>query len=285
MKKALFLLVIIVSTLFMSGCIRRDDMDNIDIITTSYPITYLTNKIYGNNSTVTSIYPNGIDINDYEITDKQIKEYSKSDLFIYNGLNPNEKKIATRLLNANKNIKLIDATQGLKLNSTYEELWLSPSNYLMMAQNIKDHLEDYITSTVIKNELNKNYENIKLTISKFDANFKIIAENASYKDVLTANQSLNFLSKYGFNVICVDEKEDKYKSHMLTAKEKISSKSVNVVFAIEGNVTDAVKDLKVTVINVREMTNLSVEDVKDKTTYETMMNDFIESLRTEAYSQ
>ena len=63
-----------ISTLFVSGCIKRDDMDNIDIITTSYPITYLTNKIYGNNSTVTSIYPNGIDINDYEITDKQIKE-------------------------------------------------------------------------------------------------------------------------------------------------------------------------------------------------------------------
>ena len=285
MKKALFLVIVMISTLFMSGCLKRDDMDDIDIITTSYPITYLTNKIYGSNSTVQSIYPNDIEIDDYELTDKQIKEYAKSDLFIYNGLNANEKRIATRLLNENKNIKLIDATQGLTLNSTYEELWLSPSNFLMSAQNIREHLSNYITSTVIKNELNKNYENIKLTISKFDANFKIIAENASYKDIIVANQSLKFLSKYGFNVICVDEKEDRYKSNMLTAKDKLSSKDVNVVFAINGNVTDSVKGLKVNVVNVRSMNNLSVEEVKDKTTYETMMNDFIEALRTEAYSQ
>ncbi len=285
MKKVIFLVVIMISTLFMSGCIRRDDMDDINIITTSYPITYLANKIYGSNSTVQSIYPNAIDIEDYELTDKQIKEYAKSDLFIYNGLNPNEKRIATRLLNANKNIKLIDATQGLTLNTSYEELWLSPSNFLMSAQNIREHLENYITSTVIKNELNKNYENIKLTISKYDANFKIIAENASYKDVIVANQSLKFLSKYGFNVICVDEKEDRYKSNMLTAKDKISAKETNVVFAINGEVTDSVKALSKTVINVRSMNNLTVEEVKDKTTYETMMNDFIESLRTEAYSQ
>lgn len=260
-------------------------MDDIDIITTSYPITYLTNKIYGDYSTVTSIYPNGVDIDNYEITDKQIKEYAKSDLFIYNGLNSNEKKIATRLLNANKSIKLIDASQGLSISSSYDELWLSPTNLLMEAQNIKDHLEDYITSTVIKNDLNKKYESIKLTISKFDANFKIIAENASYKDVIVANQSLKFLSRYGYNVICVDEKEDKYKSNMLTAKDKLSSKEVNNVFAIEGIVTDSVKDLKATVINVRGMSNLTEQDVKDKTTYETMMNDFIEALRNEAYSQ
>ena len=31
------------------------------------------------------------------------------------------------------------------------------------------------------------------------------------------------------------------------------------------------------------MTNLSVDDVKEKNTYETMMNEFIEAIRTEAY--
>jgi zinc transport system substrate-binding protein len=284
MKKILFLITILVSTLALTGCFKRDDMENINVITTSYPITYLTNKIYGNNSTVESIYPNGVNIDEYELTDKQISEYAKSDLFIYNGLNQNEKRIATKLLNANKNIKLIDATQGLKLSSSYEELWLSPSNYLMMAQNIKEHLEDYIKSTVIKSELNKNYESIKLTISKFDANFKIIAENAEKKDLIVANQALKFLSRYGYIVTCIDEKEDRYKSNMLTAKDKIKNKDTSVIFAINGEITEDVKALNQKIITIKAMSNLSEEDVKNQITYEIMMNEFLENLRNEVYS-
>ena len=284
MKKIIFMVVIIISTVFMSGCFKRDDMDNINIITTTYPITYLTNKIYGNNSNVESIYPNGINIDEYELTDKQISEYAKSDLFVYNGLNDNEKRIATKLLNKNKNIKLIDATQGLKLNSTYEELWLSPSNYLMMAQNIKEHLEDYIKSTVIKMDLNKNYEAIKLTISKFDANFKIIAENSTSKDLIVANQSLKFLSRYGYNVICIDEKEERYKSNMLTAKDSIKNKTTNVIFAINGSVTETVKNLNQKIITIKAMEILTEEDVKNQITYEVIMNEFLENLRNEVYT-
>ena len=180
--KKLQLLIILFAVTLLTGCIKIDQMDDIDILTTVYPITYLTENIYGDNSHIMSIYPNGINVDEYEITDKQIKEYAKSNLFIYNGLDSNEKRIATRLLNVNKNIKLIDASQGLTITSSKEELWLSPSNYLMLAQNIKDHLKDDISSTVLKNDVEKNYEKIKLTISMFDAQFKIIAENAEDKE-------------------------------------------------------------------------------------------------------
>lgn len=284
MKKYILLVLTLVSTFVLTGCIKRDKMDNINIITTAYPITYLTEKIYGDNSTILSIYPNGIDISNYEITDKQIKEYAKANLFIYNGLDANEKKLATRLINENKNIKLIDATQGLKVNSSIEELWISPANYLMLAQNIKEHLSDFITSTVLKNNVEKQYEKIKLTISLYDANFKIIAENAAYKDVIINKNSLSFLSRYGFNIITLDELENKYKSNLTRAKDNLSTGSNNMIFAIDGNVNDDIKAINTTIVNVRSMNNLSLEDVKEKNTYETMMNEFIEQLRTEAYS-
>ena len=284
MKKYILLVLTLVSTFVLTGCIKRDKMDNINIITTAYPITYLTEKIYGDNSTILSIYPNGIDISNYEITDKQIKEYAKANLFIYNGLDANEKKLATRLINENKNIKLIDATQGLKVNSSIEELWISPANYLMLAQNIKEHLSDFITSTVLKNNVEKQYEKIKLTISLYDANFKIIAENAAYKDIIINKNSLSFLSRYGFNIITLDESENKYKSNLTRAKENLSAGSNNMIFAIDGNVNDDIKAINTTIVNVRSMNNLSLEDVKEKNTYEPMMNEFIEQLRTEAYS-
>ena len=285
MKKYILLIVLLITaTVALTGCIKKDNMDNTRIITTTYPITYLAEEIYGSNSTVTSIYPNGVNINEYEITDKQIKEYAKSDLFIYNGLDSNEKKLATRLLNQNKKIKLIDATQGLKLESTYEELWLSPSNYLMMAQNIKVHLSDEIKSTVINKNLDKRYENMKFIISKYDAQFKIIAENAKTKDVIVANSSLKFLTRYGFNVISIDEKEDKYKSNLSLAKANIKDNKNKTIFIIDSKENDTVKELVKEPTVVKSMTILSVDDIKNNETYETMMNTFIENLRTEVYS-
>ena len=71
--KKLQLLIILFAVTLLTGCIKIDQMDDIDILTTVYPITYLTEKIYGDNSHIMSIYPNGIDVDEYEITDKQIK--------------------------------------------------------------------------------------------------------------------------------------------------------------------------------------------------------------------
>ena len=49
---------------------------------------------------------------------------------------------AATLLNENNKLKLIDVSQGLTIVHDVEELWLSPSNYLMLAQNVKNALVD-----------------------------------------------------------------------------------------------------------------------------------------------
>ena len=72
------------------------------IYTTVYPIEYLTESLYSDYATISSIYPSGADVSNYSLTDKQIKEYAKGDLFIYNGLG-NEKNIAKDLINRNDN--------------------------------------------------------------------------------------------------------------------------------------------------------------------------------------
>src|SRR5574344_146312 len=89
------LLVCILGLSLTTGCFKRDDMENIKIYTTVYPITYIINALYGNYSTITSIYPNNVDINNYELTDKQINDYSKGNLFIYNVISNENKNIYT----------------------------------------------------------------------------------------------------------------------------------------------------------------------------------------------
>ena len=75
-----------ISLVLLTGCIKRDNLENIKIYTTAYPIEYIVNNLYGTHSSVKSIYPNGVDINNYSLNDKQIKDYSSGNMYIFNGL-------------------------------------------------------------------------------------------------------------------------------------------------------------------------------------------------------
>ena len=138
--KKIFLLIL--SLFLLTGCsLKKDNLENATIYTTIYPIKYLTEFMYKDYSTIESIYPAGADVTTYELTDKQIKNYAKGDLFIYNGLS-NEKTITKNLINKNRNLLIIDVSNGLSYTYGIKELWMSPNNYLMLAKNIKDVVFD-----------------------------------------------------------------------------------------------------------------------------------------------
>ena len=68
MKKYFFIIALILILSTLTGCIKTDKMDDINIVTTIYPIEYVTNRLYGDNSTVKSIYPINSVVNTYKIT-------------------------------------------------------------------------------------------------------------------------------------------------------------------------------------------------------------------------
>src|SRR5574344_548130 len=195
-------LVLIIMLSITTGCFKRDDMEGIQIYTTVYPITYIIDTLYGNYANISSIYPNGVKIENYELTDKQINDYSKGNLFIYNGLS-SEKEIARKFLNKNKEMKIIDVSYGLNneySDTSSEELWLSPNNFLMLATTIKDNLSDFITSTYIKEEINTNYENIQEEVSLIDAELRSVGSSAKEK-----NKNINeLINNYGAKIVSVD---------------------------------------------------------------------------------
>ncbi len=151
MKKR-FLILIILTMLTGCNLFKRDSMENINIITTIYPLEYATNYLYGDSSVVNSIYPDDINTDTYVLTEKQYKDNSNKDLFVYMGLSK-DSDIAVELISRNKNLKLIDATYGMEYKTDISELWLNPSNLLMILQNIKNGLNEYIDNTFIKQQL------------------------------------------------------------------------------------------------------------------------------------
>lgn len=285
-KKTIGLMIILFA---MTGCFKRDDLEGVDIYTTVYPIQFVTDYLYGYNSNVSSIYPAEANVEEYTLTDKKIKEYSEGAIFIYNGIS-NEKGIARDLLNANKNLKIIDVSQGLEYNNSIEELWINPSDFLMLAHNIKNGLEEYISNKYIIEEINKNYEDLKILISSYDAELENVPGNTSEKNlnIIVANSSLKFLSKYGFNIIDLDESQGEIPAQTKRrAKELINDKTVKYIYMLDNDPeTETVKEMVAAgaeIKKLRSMTILTEEDIQNGVTYKNMMRDNIEAIKAEAF--
>ena len=287
MKRIKIVLIGILTITLLTGCFKRDTMDDISIYTTAYPIYYLMESIYGYNSEVDSIYPNGVDINKHKLTSKKIEEYAQTDLFVYNGLG-NEKNIAASFTNKNKDIKLIDVSKGIVLNEDENELWYSPSNYLMLAENIKDSLLNYVSSTIVKQEIENNYDDIKLTISEYDADLKTIADNASNKTIIAGNKMFKFLEKYGFEVLVISTDEPNNTRDYNKAKRAIEEKTNSYIFVLSTDSEDknvkTYESLGAEKITIDSMSNLTDEQVEDNTDYETLMDVFLEAIKMEVYN-
>ena len=287
MKKFIKVLLIVFSgVLMVTGCFKSDSMENISIAVTKYPIEYAINTLYGDYSKIIPIYPNGIDTKEYKLTDKKIKSFSKNDMFIYNGLS-NETDTAIKFLNYNSKIKLIDVSKGLEIKNNEEELWLNPSNYLMVAQNIKNDLSDYINSTVILQNIDTNYEKLKLTISTYDAQLNSVAENAKNKNIVVTNDTFKFLERYGFTVYSLEESDNYSSASYNSALTLAQEKKISYIFSLEGDQdndkVNKLKELGLDKVEIKKLGNLSDGDRVQNIDYVAIMDDFIENLKQEVY--
>jgi len=285
-KKTLFIIVILL-TLSLTGCFKRDNMEDINIITTFYPIEYVTNELYGENSVVNSIYPDGTNIYEYKFSNKQINDYSKQDLFIYLGLT-SDKDMALKLLNKNKKILIIDGTFGMEIKYGIEELWLNPSNLLMISQNIKNGLQEYIDSSYLNKDIDKRYSDLKLSLSELDAYIKLTAENSNNKTIIVSNDVLKCLEKYGFDVISID-KDSANEKTLIDVQDKLSSNNLKYIFTLENeeenhNIKTITQNTKAEVITLKNITNLTDEERNNSEDYIKLMLENLELIKKETYN-
>ena len=277
MKKLFLLLIAIFLT---TGCsFVKDNLENATIYTTVYPLEYLVNTLYGDYAEVSSIYPQDIDVDTYKLTTKQIKEYAKGDLFVYNGLS-NEKEITKNLINKNKNLLIIDVTSGLTYTYNIEELWMSPNNYLMLAKNLKDSLIEYLKSPKIIDDINNKYNEFSETISLMDADLRSIGKEASRKNtntIVVTDDAFNYLQNYGFNVISLDADSatETTFSNVEAGIKKGTYKSIIKSDNVSEAAAKLIEEQKANTIYMSTMINSSMDD----DSYLVQMQRFIDDLR------
>ena len=286
-KKLLLLLFLSIATIFTTTGCKQDDMDDIRILVTNYPNEYITEKLYGDHASISAVYPDGVDTDKYRIRKKQKEDFSNYDLFIYNGLIKKERELAFDLLDLNPELKIIDTAYVLETDYSPEELWLNPSSLLMMAQNVRLGLEEYVSSNYIKKDIDEAYENLKVELSELDADYRVAFENTDNKTIVVASSTLNYLEKFGLNVICIDK--DTSTKTMNEAEELIENGEISYLFMFDGDsLNDKAKELLDKHSNLKrqklhKLNNLSDEDRTNKLTYINIMNNNLDLIRQELY--
>lgn len=287
MKRIIRVGSLFIMIFLLSGCFKRDNFEGIDIRTTVYPIEYITNRLYGNNSEVSSIYPSGVNLSEYELSEKQINDYSKTGLFIFDGTS-DEKKYVAEFSKNNKHLKIIDATLSMEAENGNETLWLNPSNFLMMAQNIRYGLKQYIDNHYLKNEIDENYNKLKEEISRLDASIYEISDNASFKTLVVSSDLFKFLEKYDLNIISLEENENLTEKTVADVIDLINDDKIHYIILKQGEeMNDTIKkvvdETGVEIVYYHMLSNLTGDERNAKKDYISIMSENIDILRNELY--
>lgn len=280
MRKVLKVVIFSLFILGLSGC-GDGSLNSGDVYTTIYPIEYLTNYLYGEESNVSSIYPHGADVANYELTNRQKQNYSSGNLFVYNGLT-NEKELAREFLNQNPDLLLIDVSYGLNYEYAIEELWLSPNNFLMLAKNIRNNLMDYTTSTFLSEAINERYDELEVTLSFMDAELRSVATEArsdGNPTIVVSSRKLAFLRNYGFDVVILNEE-----SNGEAIQEAFDDGTYTDFYLCDTDektdfISSLESDYDANIISVDTMYTLTDEEANNNETYLTIMRDFIDNIR------
>ncbi len=285
--KYLLLLVLLLPILLLSSGCTNDSMDNIEIVVTNYPNEYIVKKLYENHATITSIYPDGVDINEYKINDKQKNDISKVDLFVYNGLLEKERDLAVDLLAINPNLKIIDTAYVLETDYSPEELWLNPSSLLMMSQNVRTAMEEYISNTYLIKEVDDAYNALKIELSEIDAEYRLAVDSTDNKTIIVADSALKYLEKFGLNVICIDT--DASQKTLADAENAINDGIVSYIITFKElpdneNVTAILNDYSnIKKLELHRLDNISDEERSNKENYDSIMRSNLELIKKELY--
>ena len=188
----------------------------------------------------------------------------------------------------NKVLKIIDTTLSMEYNNSIEELWLDPSNFLMMAQNIKTGFGEYIDSYYLNNKIEENYEELKIEASNLDAKIKDVISNANSKTIVASSNLFKYLEKYGLTVYSLDEDNSDVNAVYRDVKNMINNGEIKYIFVTSNEdssstVKQLIDETNVQTQDWNTLSNLTEIQRTENEDYFTLMNSNLELLKNELY--
>ena len=189
------------------------------------------------------------------------------------------------MLKRNKDLKIIDVASNISYEYSIEELWLDPNKLLTIANNIKKGFKEYIKSTYLTNEIDTNYENLKISLTNLDGKYYSTVKKTNNNNIIVSDDAFLYLEKYGINVISIDPDSAKEKD-ISDAKDLLINGLCNYVFIKyqENNekINEFLNETGSPTLELYTMTNLKDINV-DANDYISLMNQNLENIKLELY--
>ena len=172
------------------------------------------------------------------------------------------------------------------------ELWLNPYNYLMMAQNTKNGLLEYVDNPYLisnndKTGIEDKYEELKYNLSRLDADMKEDISLAKYKTIVVDNDVFKFLEKYGLKVISLEENDNLNENTINEVKKLINNNEIKYIFSSKNETNDTCKNIidtyKIELVTLNTMETIDGGITNSNESYITVMNNNVDLLNKELY--
>lgn len=318
MKKYIsIILAAAMSVCGLSACGQADsnqttekDEKQIKVVTTILPEYDWVREIAGDESDhvdLTMLLDNGVDLHSYQPTSEDIMKISDCDLFIYVGgesdawvedalkaaVNKDMKVINLLdvLGNSVKEEEVVEGMEAEEEESEYDEhVWLSLKNAKVFCKAIaddlseidKDHAETY----------QKNEENYAAKLDALDQDYQKTVDEASQKTLLFGDRfPFRYMADdYGLDyyaafVGCSAETEASFETITFLAGkvDELGLKNVMTIEKSDQKIAKAIientKDKNQKILTLDSMQSTTSDDVKEGTTYLSVMEDNLEVLK------
>ena len=215
MKKIflIFITAIMMAT-FVVGCGKSkvgseaqdkagNDSDEIKVLVSFHAMEELVELIGDDKVEVEVVIPEGTEAHDFEPTTKDIKELSKSNLFVYNGLGM-EHWVENFLKNSN--VEVVEASTNVNtINNdgvVDPHTWLGLKDTIVELENIKNALikVDSKNSDYYEN----NYENAKKELESIYDEYKSKFDSIENKKFVTGHKAFGYLCReFGLEQVAI----------------------------------------------------------------------------------
>jgi len=313
MNKKLFFIISLLTIVLLSACGAKSTpseksasgTEKLSIYTTVYPLQYFTERIGGDYVDVKSIYPAGADEHTFDPTQKDMMALADSDLFFYIGLglegfvenaektmkNEHVKMIATAEAIPDEMLDEDHSDEGHDEDAEHDEhgheghdhggidphVWISPLLSVELATSIKDEL--IATKPEMKDEFEKNFEQLQAELVELDSKFKVMASNVTSKTFFVSHASFGYLAgSYGFEQVAIaglnSQSEPSQKQLAQIVKEAKDHNIHYVLFEqnVSSKLTDVVrKEIGAESLMLHNLGVLTLDNVKNNENYFSLM--------------
>ncbi len=229
----LLTIILILTACGGNGGVNDAEEGKLRVVTSFYPLQYLTEEIGGDLVAVNNLIPTGVEPHDWTPKSRDLTRASSADLFLYNGaglegwvdefLEGLDQDSSVRTIEASRGIALIsgnpeahahegedehgheeehaDEEHGREAEDVDPHTWVSPKSMLIMAANVRDSL-------IAADEANRGtyeagYEAVQQKLAELDAAYEEL-RSLPRRDIVVSHQAFGYLCRdYGLNQVAI----------------------------------------------------------------------------------